>query len=269
MSPVPIESDNLKAEPVSQLSEPQECLSPSLSSREVGAKAYEVKFLIDEQQASQVESWSLEHLQRDPHCNPLSGGAYRIASIYTDTASFDVYHRTPKFRRRKYRLRRYGNESMIHLERKVRRGEQVSKRRTTIPQADSEILSNPLLIADWEGHWFHESLLRKALHPVCQIVYDRTAFLGQCADGPLRLTMDRKIRGLMSTDWTLGNFESAHTLADERVVLELKFRDAMPSLFKQLVTNLQLTPTGFSKYRHCINTWQSPSEFANGGLQYA
>jgi hypothetical protein len=60
--------------------------SPSLAgpARERRA-AYELKFLVDEALAAEVERWARTHLKADPHGQPELGGAYRTTSLYFDT----------------------------------------------------------------------------------------------------------------------------------------------------------------------------------------
>ena len=242
---------------MSNESETLHLLSPSLTSCAQGATAFEVKFLIDEGQAADVTAWAVRHLDLDPHCKDDSSGQYKITSLYTDTENFDVFHRQPKYRRRKYRLRRYGEESTIHLERKVRKGNQVAKRRTSVTEDEMSLLTNPLLLSDWSANWFHDCLLRKQLRPVCQLVYHRHAFLAHSSEGLLRLTMDRNIQGEPCSEWKVGMTGNAESLVPGKVVLELKFRDAMPVIFKRLVADMQLSAVGFSKYRHCINLFST------------
>jgi hypothetical protein len=105
--------------------------SPSLAgpARERRA-AYELKFLVDEALAAEVERWARTHLKADPHGQPELGGAYRTTSLYFDTPEMDVYRRTPGYRRRKFRARRYGLTSWLYLERKWKAGDRVSKRRS-------------------------------------------------------------------------------------------------------------------------------------------
>jgi len=248
---------------------PAPLLSPSLTARSDGSTAYEVKFLIDHSLTPAVESWAVQHLHRDPHGDPDRGGSYQITSLYTDTPSFDVYHRTPRFRRRKYRLRRYGAEEIVHLERKVRRGERVTKRRTSVAESELSLLGEALTLPDWEGYWFHKSLLEKSLVPTCLITYQRTAFLSQGTAGPLRLTLDHHVQGQLATEWSLYGTGPGLPLLPDQVVLELKFRDAMPPLFKQLVADLQLVPTGVSKYRRCLDAWNVTDLAADSGVKYA
>src|SRR5262245_2718893 len=86
--------------------EPQ-FLSPSLARVAGSAPAYELKFLISQALAERIEDWARRHLSHDPHANPDLEYAYRIHTLYLDTPRFDVYHRSPSFKRRKFRVRRY------------------------------------------------------------------------------------------------------------------------------------------------------------------
>jgi hypothetical protein len=49
--------------------------SPSLAERSRGGDAFELKFLIDEARAAQIEDWARRRLAPDPHGNPALGGA--------------------------------------------------------------------------------------------------------------------------------------------------------------------------------------------------
>ena len=59
---------------------------------------------------TQAALWARQHLAFDPHADASLGNAYRIHTLYLDTAELDVFHRTASYGRRKFRLRRYGNE---------------------------------------------------------------------------------------------------------------------------------------------------------------
>src|SRR5262249_42619771 len=152
-------------------------------------------FLLDEVRAHEVERLVAGHLAPDPHGEPALGNAYRISTIYCDTPEFDVFRRLGAHRRRKYRLRRYGDEALIYLERKTKRGERVRKRRSTIARGDLAAFFEFSADAEWAGHCFHKQLVRRRLVPVCCVRYLRTAYVGMGDEGPLRLTFDRHIRG--------------------------------------------------------------------------
>lgn len=225
--------------------------SPSLQTPDGSGPAFEMKFLIDESLAQQVEAWGHARLQLDPNGIDELNGGYRTTTLYTDTPTLDVYRKSRKFRSRKYRVRRYGDADWLYVERKTKRGEQVAKRRSRIVAADLGALGLPTTDETWDGAWFRDCLRRRQLEPVSQITYERLAFGGQCEEGPLRLTFDRNIHGTIIADWTLAPFASGPLLLNGFVIMELKFRTALPSPFKLLVQEFQLTSTTVSKYRLC------------------
>src|SRR5579872_4547231 len=153
-------------------------LSPSLRPWTAGdAPAFEMKFLLSEAHAREVESRLAGRLARDPHSDAALEYAYRIATIYCDTPGLDVYHRRGRHANRKYRLRQYGSESLVFLERKTKRGERVRKRRSHIESSELSALAKFSTDPAWSGHWFHQQLLRPQLEPVCAVQYLRTAYV--------------------------------------------------------------------------------------------
>lgn len=226
--------------------------SPSLKTPGDGAApAYELKFLVDEDRAQEVEAWARRRLVPDPHGDPALGGAYQTTTLYFDTPGLDVYRRTPSYRRRKYRVRRYDSAPWVFLERKSKWGDRVAKRRVLVPTAELPLLAGTVAPPEWPGHWFHGQLLPRDLLPACRIAYLRTAFVGACAEGPLRLTLDRQTRSAGAEGWRLDTFKGGRPFLTGRVILELKFRTALPALFKALVQELRLNPSPASKYRLC------------------
>jgi len=222
----------------------------------VGATAsYELKFLISEPLAERVELWARQHLAFDPHADAALGNAYRIHSLYLDTPALDVYQRTPSYGRRKFRLRRYGTERGLFLERKTRSGERVRKRRTLIPDTELARLQAPETDPAWCGYWFHRRMLGRRLQPICQITYDRVAHVGGNAGEPMRLTLDRRIHCAPMRDWLVAEPRTGLLLLPGQVVLELKYRTALPALFKRLVQEFGLNPRPASKYRTCVESW--------------
>jgi hypothetical protein len=233
--------------------------SPSLAAPTAAiGPAFELKFLLDESGAQRVEAWAHAILAFDPHGDPARCGAYLTTSLYCDTPELDVYYRSPSYRRRKFRARRYGNAPWIYLERKSKRGDRVAKRRTPIGEEELTPLGLPMSLVTWPGHWFHRSVVARRLGPACRIAYERTAYVGTCSEGPLRLTLDRRLRGMLAEGWNLGPFEGGLPLLASRVILELKFCSALPLPFKQLIQELSLAPSPVSKYRLCREAWGVP-----------
>ncbi len=230
---------------------PPASLSPALwQNRE--EPAFELKFRLAEQQARDVAAWAAQYLQLDPHARPELGNAYRIHGLYFDTPALDVFHRTPGYKRKKYRLRRYGADPLIFLEQKRKSAGKVAKRRVEVADTDLERLRDTPTDADWLGAWFHRRLSVRRLEPSCHISYERQAYFGHHAEGPLRLTLDRRLRSQNAERWTVEEVAHGQPMMAEHVLLELKFRRHLPALFKGLMQDLALTPGPLSKYRLAI-----------------
>ncbi|MBI3469585.1 MAG: polyphosphate polymerase domain-containing protein [Planctomycetes bacterium] len=253
----------------------REALSPGLHmSNGDRAPAYELKFLLPEAHAPRVEDWAATHLVPDPHAEPRLGNAYRVTSLYLDTPRLDVFHRCPPNQRRKLRLRGYCSSAALFLEQKTRRGDRVRKRRT--PICETELLRfrdppHPPSLShdetapegngqDWCGAWFQKRSIARGLRPTFQIGCVRSAFLGTGTEGPIRITLDRHIWGVPNHDWRLLMGQGGLPLLDGQVVLELKYRSAMPALFKRLLEEMPLTPCPVSKYRLAVRAWNAGGE---------
>jgi len=224
-------------------------VSPSLVSPR---GASEMKFVVDANIADAIAVWAKQHLAADPHGGESEEG-YRVNSLYLDTLNFDTYRRCPRFRRRKFRLRRYGNESTIWLELKRKRNGLVRKRRVSVAETDWTHQITQPADPEWEGAWFRRRLDQRQLRPVCRVTYCRTAYVGTSATGPLRLTIDRELFATDATDWHVptGPLTGEPLLNSQRIV-ELKFRDVLPNSFRGLIQDLRLAPRSFSKYRESV-----------------
>jgi hypothetical protein len=226
-------------------------VSPSLFRDEAETPAFEVKFLLTTAEALEVEQRLRGQLAPDPFANPALGGVYRVTSIYFDTSNLDVYRRTDGYRRRKYRVRRYGIAPTAFLERKAKRQEQVRKRRVEIPMAELATLTGDAP-ANWPGAWFVKQLARRQLRPVCRVSYERTALVGLHPDGPIRVTFDRDPHGAAADGHDLAPVADGPRLMTDEVITEFKFLGAMPAAFKEVIEGFRLNPRSVSKYRRCV-----------------
>jgi hypothetical protein len=214
--------------------------------------AYELKVQLPQDLAQDVEAWVRQRMTPDPHGED---GRYRTTSLYCDTSLFDVYRRAPGFKRSKYRLRRYGEAAWVYLERKTRQGDRVWKRRDSVDQDDLAFLAGVEPAAGWPGSWFLQRIRRLDLRPTVRIGYTRTAFIGGTVEDPLRLTLDRNLVGVPTRDWQVTPVADGRELLPGGVVLEMKFRDVLPGLFRELLAQLPPELGRVSKYRTCIRTW--------------
>jgi hypothetical protein len=226
-------------------------LSPSLwKDRE--APAFELKFQLNLAQAREVAAWAAHYLHLDPHADPARGNGYVVHGLYFDTPLLDVFHRTPGYKKRKYRLRRYGDNEAIFLEQKRKSEGKVAKRRVQIAQEEIDRLREIPNGVDWAGLWFHRRIAKRQLQPSCLISYERQAFFGHNTDGPLRLTLDRNVRTKIAEAWSVMPVPEAPVLLPDQVLLELKFRKHLPALFKALMQDFGLAPGPMSKYRLAV-----------------
>lgn len=213
--------------------------------------AFELKFLVSTAIALEIEAWGAKTMQRDRFADPQLDGAYQTTTLYLDTPAYEVYHRAQGHRRSKLRLRRYGQESRVYLERKTRRGDRVRKRRS-----DVQLGELPLLLQNVHqpqpDAWFCAYLHSGGFRPACRMTYDRTAFVQPSEDGPLRLTLDRRIRGIPAEDWDLTPLDDGHGILPDHVVCEFKFRAALPNIFKEMIRELCLETGSVSKYRRMM-----------------
>lgn len=223
--------------------------SPSLCT---SSGAREMKFVVPDDVAHVIHNWARQHLKPDPHAGDREDG-YHVNSLYLDTSSFDTFRRQPGFRRRKFRLRRYGQESTIWLEVKRKHNGYVRKRRVSVAEVHLiERLSQPDDL-EWEGMWFRRRLDQRQLRPVCQVTYRRFARIGTSSTGPIRLTIDRDLFASDATGWQVPSAPllGEPLLMTQRIV-EFKFRDVLPASFRGLIQDLRLEPATFSKYRESV-----------------
>ncbi len=214
---------------------------------------YEIKFLIDDSSGQVIRDWARTHLQPDPHSSPEFGDGYAVNSLYLDTPAFDVYHRGEGFRQRKYRLRRYGSESAVWMELKRKNDGRVRKRRTRV--SDTELPGKLLFSTDesWDGRWFQQRLEKLQLRPVCQVTYQRIAYIGTSIHGPIRLTIDSGLCCQPANGWVVpAEALTTNVLLRQHQILELKYRETIPNSFRGLIEDLRLTMSSFSKYRQGV-----------------
>ena len=178
--------------------------------------------------------------------------AYQISSLYFDTEQFDVFARNGSFGRTKYRIRRYGPSEIVFLERKLKTGGLVTKRRAAVEVQDLRRLCEEEADPGWPGFWFHQRLLARRLRPICQITYRRTARVAITNYGPIRLTLDHEIKTVPVRGWGFEDSSGGTLLSGEQVIVEMKYRVNMPASFKELVERFALAAKKVSKYRLAV-----------------
>jgi SPX domain protein involved in polyphosphate accumulation len=207
----------------------------------------EIKFIVDAATGERIREWARQRLVADPNGGGPRGDEYRVSSLYFDTDDRAVYQRRGSYGRSKYRIRRYGQDNSVFLERKLRTGNRLAKWRTSVDLA---------ALAQLTGHnessattdWFRRRIAIRQLRPVCQVSYMRTARAGDTADGPARMTIDHEITAIATSDFSFERTPFVPLLEAEMIV-ELKYRGTIPAVFRQLVEDFALQPGRSSKYR--------------------
>jgi hypothetical protein len=238
----------------------------STETRENRESAYEIKFLITAECAAQVRAWARARMGPDPNaeCANGDGDTYRITSLYFDTHRFDVFHRSGSFSRAKYRIRRYGLADGVYLERKLKTGSLVAKRRSIVPIGQLDRLSVSEPEHGWAGYWFHRRMAARQLTIVCQISYNRMARVSATGAGLARLTLDEGVSAARIRDMAFRPVPEGIALLDQRTILELKYRFAVPVIFQELLEKFRLDPLTVSKYRLAMPALGYVNEYVSG-----
>lgn len=192
-------------------------------------------------------------------------GRYTISNLYYDTDTYELIRHSlekPVYKE-KLRLRCYGKASHntdVFIELKKKYKGVVYKRRETLPySAALAFLSGSSVDASSqilrEINAFRE---RYNVSPRVFLCYDRTALAG-VDDPELRLTFDTNVR-FRQTELRLDNGTfGTDILPAGCTLMELKANGAIPLWLSQILSELQIFPTSFSKYGVCYTNFILPS----------
>lgn len=185
------------------------------------------------------------------------GGKYEIRSLYLDTLSdkalrekLDGVNIREKFRIRYYN----GDTSLIHLEKKSKRGGLGNKNSTVLTKEEAQA------IVDGDFSWMMEcgrplvqelysKIMFQGLRPKTIVDYTREPYV--YAPGNVRVTLDYNIRtGLMCTDFL--NPECVTIPAGNApAILEVKWDEYLPDIIRDAVQLEGRRSGAFSKYAVC------------------
>jgi hypothetical protein len=227
--------------------------SPGLREDAGTVPAFELKFELSSEDVARMKAWARRHLNPDPHG---MDGCYRVTSVYCDTPAFDVFHRSDGYRSSKLRLRRYGSAPFVFLERKIKKGDRVRKRRVDVAPDElprlAACVNGATPPAGWPAGWFLDQALKKRVAPTCRVGYFRTAFFGTSGGQTVRLTIDESLVGAPARGWDAPPLHEGAELLPGGALLELKFQNSLPELFRRLQAELPPRTARVSKYRRCV-----------------
>lgn len=192
--------------------------------------------------------------QLDPHAQ--AKGYYTIRSLYFDNLSDKALREKADGvnEREKFRIRYYdGNTSVIHLEKKVKRGGLGYKVACSITaQEVQRLLDGDTLwmAADKRGLVveLYAKMKAQGLRPKVIVDYERIPFVYE--PGNVRVTVDYNIRSsLCCKDFLNPNAPTIPTGSD--MILEVKWDDYLPTVIRHAVQLKGRRETAFSKYGTC------------------
>lgn len=215
----------------------------------------EIKHIIDagDKAAICANLRAVAHL--DPHA--AERGYYKIRSLYFDNIADKALREKIDgvSEREKFRIRYYdGNTSVIHLEKKVKRGGLGYKVSAPISAEEAQ------RIVDSDTAWMPASarglvvelyakMKSQGLRPRTIVDYTRIPFV--YGPGNVRVTIDENIRtGLSCTDFL--NPDCVTVPAGSAItLLEVKWDEYLPSIIRRAVQVKNRGAGAFSKYQIC------------------
>lgn len=223
-------------------------------------KRYELKYLLTQQQKSQLLKVLQNHMQPDIY------GKTTIRNVYFDTDTYRLIRRSlekPVYKE-KMRIRSYekaGEWDRVYVELKKKYQSVVYKRRLEMPRDQAMLWlctgqgnPTPSQIAE-EIEYFRG--FYQTLRPTVFLSYDREAWYSPQED--FRVTFDKNILSRQE-DLCLGaEIWGTPLLPEDQVLLELKTPGGIPLWMTRFLTEQKLYKTSFSKYgtAYCRQIFQT------------
>lgn len=190
----------------------------------------------------------------DPHAQ--AKGYYTIRSLYFDSLLDKALREKLDgvSQREKFRIRYYdGDTSIIHLEKKVKRGGPGYKVSCSLTAQEVQRLLNGdtlWMAADRRGLVveLYAKMKAQGLRPKTIVDYERIPFV--YGPGNVRVTVDYNIRtSLCCKDFLMPHSPTISTGGD--IVLEVKWDDYLPTVIRHAVQLKGRREGAFSKYGTC------------------
>ncbi len=236
-------------------------------------KRYEIKYAMDRETMETVVARMSDHMAPDPH------GHSQIQSLYFDTPDYLLARRSmehPMYKE-KLRLRSYGvadENTPVFLELKKKFDSVVYKRRITMTE---DAMADYLMSTEnrrenlkkSEQRQFLRTVARSSqfsvtdhqilkeidysferyedLEPRMLLMYDRDAFYDR-NDHEFRITFDSEVLWRNKDLDLKSGIYGERVCPEDKFLMEVKAGGAIPIWFVQILTDLELYKTSFSKY---------------------
>lgn len=210
---------------------------------------YEKKYLLTEQVYEELRRRLDSYMQEDDY------GLHTIRNIYYDTKSSELIRTSlekPVYKE-KFRVRCYGiptKDSKIFLEIKKKYRGLVCKRRVEMTGEEAENYLHSGVYKTEKSQILKEIDYFLQMHPIeprLYLAYDRIALFGK-EDSDFRVTFDQNIRSRWDHLELTDDTKTEKLLEDGIYLMEVKTTDSLPLWFVQILSDLQIRSTSFSKY---------------------
>ena len=227
----------------------------SLGGVAVDGLRYENKYYISRAGYAQLRTRIAAGLEKDAHIlHP--DGRYLIRSLY-----FDDYRQSGLLdkvegveKREKFRIRFYDHDdSFIRLEAKQKLGQMTRKLSAPLTRQQTDrILAGDIWWMLQSEHPlirnFYLKLRTRLLRPAVIVDYEREPYVFE----DVRITFDMHLRsGKYGHDLFNKELFTVPVLHSDRMVLEVKYNDALPYMVRKLLDTVPLARSAVSKYELC------------------
>ena len=213
-------------------------------------KRVEKKYLLPEKRFEEFMEKLGDRVQLDQY------GLHTICNIYYDTKQNDLIRRSidkPVYKE-KFRVRSYGiptQQDMVFLEIKKKFKGTVYKRRVEMPLSVAEdYLQHGRYPKEYDCQILREidyMINYYNLAPHLYLAYDRKAYF--LTEQPeIRFTMDQHIRSREDNLYLAAGDQGELLFEEDIRLLEIKAPAAVPGWFADIMSQLEVYPSSFSKY---------------------
>ena len=216
---------------------------------------HELKYLLSWQEAELLKHRLEPIMERDPHVD--EDGEYLIRSLYFDDYFNSAYieKEAGLYARKKYRIRIYNySDSVISFERKTKYGQYIYKQSSRLTREECDMITGgEYRFLEKSSDPFRQELYvelqSRLLRPRVMVDYEREPFI--CEAGDVRITLDKHVRGSGFYDLFDPELPVTDVVPADRVILEVKFTQFLPSLIRTLLPPKSAENSAISKFVLC------------------
>ncbi|MGL5511663.1 MAG: polyphosphate polymerase domain-containing protein [Sporomusa sp.] len=193
-------------------------------------------------------------------------GQYTISNIYLDTEDYSLIRSSIEkpIYKEKLRIRKYDSDNAsdkVFLELKKKFDGTVYKRRVAMSDSQAYAYITGGLITGEKSQIFREIdwvMKRYQPKPSVYLAYERQALKALDNSG-LRITFDTNMR-FRTQEYSFSGGSWGHPLLeDNSVLMEIKALGALPLWLAEILSDLEIFPTSFSKYGTCYKNYLAKS----------